>query len=53
MEEDQIDQDPSVINFIPCIRFVKRGVAKEQPEKVALTREDLIRVIDETRQQLG
>lgn len=53
MEEDQIDQDPSVVNFIPCIRFVKRGVAKEQPEKVALTREDLIRVIDETRQQLG
>lgn len=31
-EEDQ--QDPSVVNFIPCMRFVKRGVAKEQPHKV-------------------
>lgn len=31
-EEDQ--QDPSAVNFIPCMRFVKRGVAKEQPHKV-------------------
>lgn len=38
MEEDQIEQDPSVVNFIPCIAFVKRGVAKENPEKVCLHR---------------
>lgn len=25
---------PDGINFIPCVRFVKRGVAKAQPEKV-------------------
>lgn len=36
MEEDQIEQDPNVVNFIPCISFVKRGVAKENPDKVRI-----------------
>lgn len=36
MEEDQVEQDPSVVNFIPCITFVKRGVAKENPDKVSI-----------------
>lgn len=32
MEEDQ---EESQINFIPCLCIVKRGVAKENPEKVS------------------
>ena len=39
---DQMDElealadrgDDSGTNFIPCIKWVKRGVAKSQPEKV-------------------
>lgn len=31
MEEDE----EAAVNFIPCIKFVGRGVAKENPEKVS------------------
>lgn len=44
MEEDQVEQDPSVVNFIPCISFVKRGVAKENPDKVCLHQFPILRV---------
>lgn len=33
-EEDQ--RDPNAVNFIPCLCFVRRGVAKENPDKVSV-----------------
>lgn len=40
------------INFIPCLTWVKRGIAKSNPEKVQLTKNELIEIINQTRSQL-
>merc|ERR1712088_521288 len=37
------------INFIPCIKFIQRGVAKSQPDKVKLTQEELAKIIEQTQ----
>lgn len=34
MDEEEYQQDPNAVNFIPCVCFVPRGVAKENPDKV-------------------
>lgn len=53
MEDDQAEQEAqSVVNFIPCLSFVRRGVAKEQPEKVNLTKEELAKIIKDTKKEL-
>ena len=39
----------SNINFIPCVAWVRRGVAKPEPERVKLTKEELIQVIKQTK----
>merc|ERR1711973_915811 len=43
-------------NFIPsmfvCGAWVKRGIAKEQPDKVSLEEEDLQKLLDETKSKL-
>jgi hypothetical protein len=42
----------SKINFIPCVLWVKRGVAREIPNKIELTKDDLKRLIQESKQNL-
>ncbi|KAK9719807.1 hypothetical protein QE152_g22469 [Popillia japonica] len=45
-------ENESKINFIPCIRWVKQGVAKSNPEKVQLTKDELVQIINETKSKL-
>lgn len=40
------------MNFIPCIAWVKKGVAKAVPDKVQLTKEELQQLIHEAREDL-
>ncbi|ERL89395.1 hypothetical protein D910_06764 [Dendroctonus ponderosae] len=39
----------SNINFVPCIKWVKRGVARANPEKVKLSKEELLEIIKDTK----
>ncbi|KAI9582875.1 periodic tryptophan protein 1 homolog [Glossina fuscipes] len=51
---DEEDRPPeATVDFVPAICFVPRGVAKEKPDKIVLTKEELARVIKETKEQLG
>ena len=48
------DKDPeSNINFIPCLTWVCRGVAKPVPDRVKLTTEELSAVISQTKKDLA
>merc|ERR1719499_527761 len=40
------------INFIPCLTWVRRGVAKPDPEHVKLTTEELSTVIAQQKNSL-
>ena len=52
---DLVDEkDPeSHINFIPCLPWVRRGVAKPVPDRVKLTTEELSAVINQTKKDLA
>jgi periodic tryptophan protein 1 len=47
MEEEE--GSDSKINFVPCVTWVRRGVAKPEPERVKLTQEELAAVISQTK----
>ncbi|XP_075234517.1 periodic tryptophan protein 1 homolog [Lycorma delicatula] len=40
------------MNFISCAKWIKKGVAKSNPEKVQLTPEELQRIINTTRDDI-
>ncbi|KAF2882098.1 hypothetical protein ILUMI_24101 [Ignelater luminosus] len=42
-------EQQSKVNFIPCVRWVKKGMAKCNPEKVQLNKEELVRIINQTK----
>ncbi len=53
---DELELDATTgdgVNFIPCLRWVRRGVAKAEPEQVRLTREDLQKAIEDAAQGIG
>ncbi|KAF5276887.1 hypothetical protein FQA39_LY06438 [Lamprigera yunnana] len=43
---------PGRINFISCVKWVRQGVAKGNPEKVRLNKQELVRLINETKLEL-
>ncbi|XP_055593668.1 periodic tryptophan protein 1 homolog [Uranotaenia lowii] len=51
-DSDQEDEVPNV-NFVPSLLFIKRGVAKANPDKVTLTPQELARIINDTREDLA
>nr|ACO13022.1 Periodic tryptophan protein 1 homolog [Lepeophtheirus salmonis] len=53
MSDDEGILPKESINFIPCLKFVKRGIPKSIPEKVKLDPEDLAKIISNTRKALS
>lgn len=39
-------------NFIPCLKWVRKGVAKANPDNIKLEAEELEQIINETKQEL-
>ena len=46
---DNLEDNTSEIDFIPCLAWVRRGVAKPEPEKVKLSKEELMEIINQTK----
>lgn len=46
------EKDESGNNFIPCMAWVRRGVAKPEPDRVQLTREELAALLKQTKERL-
>lgn len=40
------------VNFIPCVKWVKKGIANTNPVKLQLSKNELVQIINETREKL-
>lgn len=47
-----LEKETARVNFIPCLTWVQRGVAKPVPDRVKLTEEELAAVIEQTKGDL-
>ncbi len=54
MDEDEFNASSASqgVNFIPCVKFVSRGKAKANPDKIKLTADELADVIRHTKARL-
>jgi len=53
MDSMDLESTQPKINFVPCLTWVKRGVAKPDPERVKLTSDELTAVIKQTKKDLS
>eukprot|EP00095_Tigriopus_kingsejongensis_P005197 maker-scaffold321_size207582-snap-gene-1.33 protein:Tk05197 transcript:maker-scaffold321_size207582-snap-gene-1.33-mRNA-1 annotation:"periodic tryptophan protein 1 homolog" len=49
---DDLEKGDTAINFIPCLKWLRRGVAKAQPDQLKLTTAELAEVIAQTQRQI-
>ncbi|XP_076274450.1 periodic tryptophan protein 1 homolog [Rhynchophorus ferrugineus] len=41
------------INFVPCLKWVKKGVASTTPSNVQLSKNELVQIINDTKEKLN
>ena len=49
---DDLETEPDKINFVPCLKWVRRGKAKSRPDKVQLDQSELAAIIEQTKSKL-
>jgi len=47
-----LEKNEPNINFIPCLTWVRRGVAKPDPERLKLSADELVAVISQTKKKV-
>ena len=48
---DDLENVPDRVNFVPCLKWVRRGKAKARPDRVQLDQSELAAIIEQTRWQ--
>lgn len=49
---DDLENVPDRVNFVPCVKWVRRGKAKATPDKVQLDQSELAAIIEQTKSKL-